>query len=1122
MPNIYAPIHCHTSYSLLDSIIKISDLVQLAAKYGLPAIAQTEHGTLSGAVDFYSQCTKGGIKPIIGIEAYVATGSRFDKTVTKNQDPNTYGNYHLVLLAKDNEGYKNLCRLSSLSYKEGFSRKPRIDLDILREYNKGIIATSGCLGSQVNQQILSGDLDKARDTILWFREVFDGRYYIELQKNGESDQDLVNPVLAGFAEEYSLPTVAALDCHILDKSHSHTHEAFLCVQTGAKLSDEKKFYFNASELYVRSPEEMAIAFAEYPEAISNTLLLADQCNVSLEFGKHYMPRVDIIASTPEEELRKKVYEGIERKRSQLFSITQSYIDRVEMELKVICDLEFASYFLIVADMLDWARSNDIPIGSGRGSVGGSVCAWFLGITEVDSIQHDLIFERFLNKDRVSLCDIDMDFCQERRDEVLQYLKSKYGEEYVGQIATFGTMKGKQCIRDIGRVIGLSFSDTAKLVDLYPSPKHGKEWSLEEAFEISPDLKAAADGEYKKLFDMALTIEGAYRHGSKHAAGVVISPEPLIDLVPMMVQKGESVTQFQYSDLEKIGLVKFDLLGLKTLTFIDKVKKMIKKNRGIDIVFREDEISDPRVYDLLCSGKTRGCFQVETPGFQDLLVRAQPKNFDVISALLALYRPGPMSSSLHDVYVDRRNGTSPTEYAHEDLREILAPTSGVIIYQEQVMAISVKIAGFTESESDILRAVMGKKKVSEMPAQKEKFIAGAINNGYNIEFATTLFEQMEDYAFYCFNKSHSVSYSYITYRTAWLKAYYPLEFMTCLLNTEITDPDKTFENMAECRNLGLTITPPDINLSEGVFTSSKGKIIFGLNGIAGISDKTANEILSNRTGNIETITELFDLLKGRNLSKRVLDGLVKSGSLDCLGITRRGIYLSTEGWVKQYKKSPIDDLTIEDMSEWGLIEKLNYEKEVTGFYISGHPLDCTTYDLEHTVKIKDIPGSDLTGSFKIAGIPTNVEKKNTKTGKRYATMVIEDRDGSIQSIAWPEVWALNDETLISGIPCLFSGRMHAYAERTSFIIDSVEKLAIPTLTSGRIDIITTPKKLALKKTAEFPKYIDNHPGRHDVYIHIIDDEQAVTVYLGEKYRTQGFDENLLKLRKMFGATAVTIS
>ena len=845
----FVHLHCHTEYSLLDGANKVDKMFERIKALKQPAVAMTDHGNMFGAIEFYREAMSHGIKPIIGCEIYVAPTSRFEKKGV-DKGPKEYNN-HLILLAMNNEGYRNLCKLVSLGYMEGFYYKPRIDKDLLKQFNGGLIALSACLQGEVSQALNYGNYEKAKAAVEQYATIFGDRYYIEIQDNKLPEQEKVNQLLVELAKEVSLPVVATNDCHYGERDDFHAHDVLLCVQTGKTVNDDNRLKIETDELYLKSADEMTRGFEYCPGAVERTLEIADRCNLEIEFGKYHFPTF-----TPpkkislDDYLDELAYQGLEERLEGVSdpAIRKTYLERLEYELGVIKDMQFPGYFLVVADFINYAKKSGIPVGPGRGSSAGSLVAYALRITDLDPIRHVLLFERFLNPERKSMPDIDVDFCIRGRAQVIQYVKDKYGADRVAQIATFGTLKAKAAIRDVGRAIGLSFAETDAIAKLIPAPKQGFDYPLTEAMKMEPRLPELMknDPRVKTLMDHALRLEGLVRHASTHAAGVVLSNMPLVDHLPLFVDKdGGIVTQYEMSWVEKIGLVKFDFLGLKTLTLIHDCLKLIDITRNERVDLDHLPLDDKKTYRTLCQGNTTGVFQLESTGIREMTVKIRPNCFEDLVAILALYRPGPLDSGMADDYIKRKNGQEKVKYLHTLLEPILKDTYGVIVYQEQVMQTAQILAGYTMGEADILRRAMGKKDPEEMAAQRERFVGGAVAKRIDEKRATEIFDQMETFARYGFNKSHSAAYALVSYQTAYLKTHYAVEFMAALLTSEMGDTDKVIKNLAECRDKNIEVLAPDINESLSDFTPVGDKIRFGLAGVKNVGEKAVEVILESR-------------------------------------------------------------------------------------------------------------------------------------------------------------------------------------------------------------------------------------------------------------------------------------
>jgi len=1075
----FVHLHVHTQYSLLDGANKIDALIGKVKSAGMPAVAITDHGNMFGAVEFYKKATAAGIKPILGCEVYVAPKSRRDKGVSRTDDFEAGGNHHLILLVMNQEGYRNLCRLVTLSYKEGFYYKPRIDKELLRAFNGGLIALSGCLASEVNQAIAIGSIDRARAVMEEYRTMFDDRYYVEIQDNHLPQQEKANVELVRLANQLGLPLVATNDCHYLEKEDAKAHEVLLCIQTGKTFSDAKRWRFETDQLYVKEPAAMATAFPQYPEAIANTLDVASRCNLELTFGTYQFP----VFATPnneslEDHLDRVARDGLERRLAVLRTQDgwsaereRPYYDRVQEELAIVKEMGFAGYFLIVADFTNYAKGQGIPVGPGRGSAAGSLVAYALGITDLDPLPYNLLFERFLNPERKSMPDIDMDFCFERRDEVIRYVREKYGEDCVAQIITFGTLKGKQAIKDVGRVLDFPYTDTDRMAKLYPAPKQGKDFPLKEALEMEPRLKQLRErgAREEQLFDYALRLEGLMRHASKHAAGIVIAERPLIESLPLFVDKdGAVMTQYPYSDVDAIGLIKFDFLGLKTLTMIRSVVRRIADGRGVDIDVTTLPLIDRPTYKLMAKGDTVGIFQMESGGMRKVLTQLRPSTFEDVIAVLALFRPGPLDSGMVDQFIKRKHGKEPIKYLHPALEPILRETYGVIVYQEQVMQIAQALAGYSLGDADNLRRAMGKKKKAEMDREKERFITGAVERKLPEKQAREIFDQMETFAAYGFNKSHSAAYALVTYQTAYLKAHYPEEFMAGLMTLEMSDTDKTYKNIAECREHGMTILPPDVNESREDFTVGQPRdngtrpIRFGLGAVRGVGSKAIEAIIAARAdGPFTSLADFCKRVQSQLVNKRVVESLIKCGAFDFAGEPRRRLFEGLDRicqWAGQGSRP--EDLNqmglfapgsvavtasqppmLPDVPEWDQKELLRAERDAIGFFITGHPLDKYERDLKRfaDATTADLRNREQQAKVKIGGVILTLKLKNSKKGDRYATFNLEDRWGAVEVIAWPETYRKYEAVIHSDEPVCVSGSLEVGEERCQVIADEVMSL-----------------------------------------------------------------------------------
>ncbi|MBF0557770.1 MAG: DNA polymerase III subunit alpha [Nitrospirae bacterium] len=1052
----FVSLHLHTEYSLLDGAIKIDELIEQALAYKMPALAVTDHGNLCGAVDFYKKAIKKGIKPIIGCEVYVAPGSRFDRAKT-NLDSNLSEEaaFHLILLARDSAGYKNLTTLVTKAYLEGFYYKPRIDKDILEQYSGGLIGLSACLKGEVPYYLRYGNKDKAREAALRYKHILGPEnFYFEIQSNGLPEQEAVNKQLIELSGELHIPLVATNDCHYLKKEDARAHDILLCIQTGKTVKDEKRLKMSTDEFYFKSPDEMKSAFIEVPEAIENTRLIAERCNLEFSLGKSMLPKYEVPeGTTPEAYLEALAQKGLQSRMKG--SVPPHYADRMSMELKVIRKMGYSSYFLIVWDFISYARSKGIPVGPGRGSAAGSLVAYCLGITEIDPIKYNLLFERFLNPERISMPDIDVDFCKDRRQEVIDYVAAKYGADHVAQIITFGTMAAKAAIRDVGRVLDIPYAEVDRIAKLVPANNN---ISIDEAIKLEPQLKEMydKDGKVRELLDIAKRLEGLSRHASTHAAGVVIAPEPLTDFTALYKNPSEDTvtTQFDMGAIESVGLLKFDFLGLKTLTVLNRAEKYIRQ-QGKDVSLTEMPLDDDATYKLLSSGETTGIFQLESDGMRDILVKMQPNRFEDLIALVALYRPGPIGSGMIDDFIKRKKGVTEVEYELPQLKEILDETYGVILYQEQVMRIANRIANFSLGQADLLRRAMGKKKPEEMDKQKEAFITGAVAGGIPEKKAARLFELMALFAEYGFNKSHSAAYAYLAYQTAFLKAHYPVEFMTANLSTDMGDTDKVVKLINECRHMSIQILPPDINVSEREFKIFGNLVRFGLEAVKGVGSSAIEVLLKERENGLFTSFE--DFLKrvdNKRVNKKVIESLIKAGAFDSLYNNRKPetvshVTLGETGTSAVFCPMPSSQARANAMAaaaspgrsnagpglfgdaesidasvqRWDEKTLLQHEKEALGFYISGHPLSryrktLTSMDVRPISIIADMEDR---ADIAAAGIISDIKVKAREKGVT-AFLSLEDETGSSDIMVYPALYRDNAQILKKGNVVIVRGQV----------------------------------------------------------------------------------------------------
>lgn len=1042
----YVPLHLHTEYSLLDGAIKISELIDLASYYRMPAVAITDHGNLFGAVEFYKKVTRAGIKPIIGCEVYVAPKSRFDKEKTDA----TEASFHLILLAKDNNGYKNLVTLVTKAFTEGFYYKPRIDRELLEQYSGGLIALTSCLKGEVPYYLQRGLIDKAREVALEYKHILGPEnFYIEIQNNGLAEQEKVNLKLVELAKELHVGIVATNDCHYLKREDARAHDILLCIQTGKTVTDANRLKFNSDGFYFKSPDEMKIYFKELPDAILNTRAIAERCNVDFKLGTTLLPTYEIKNGlSPDAFLEDLARKGLFEKFGP--QPPDIYMERFKREIDIIKKMDYSSYFLIVWDFITHARKNGIPVGPGRGSAAGSLVSHCLDITELDPIKYGLLFERFLNPERISMPDIDVDFCKDRRAEVISYVSEKYGKDHVAQIITFGTMAAKAAIRDVGRALDFPYAEVDRIAKLVPNAPN---ITIDDALRTELQLKGLYESnpQVKELLDIAKRLEGLCRHASTHAAGVVISPRPLTDYTPLYKNPsdGSITTQFDMGSVENIGLLKFDFLGLKTLTIIEKTFLYIKS--GADIPVKDISLEDKKTYELLSSGQTTGIFQLESSGMREILVKMQPNRFEDLIALVALYRPGPIGSGMIDDFIKRKKGQTPVKYELPQLKDILDETYGVILYQEQVMRIANKLANFTMGQADILRKAMGKKKPEEMEKLKEAFIKGAVANKISEKKAIRLFELMALFAEYGFNKSHSAAYAYLAYKTAYLKAHYPVEFMAATLSADMDNTDKIVHMIAECRNMSIQILPPDINQSEREFKVIGNSIRFGLEAVKGVGSAAIESILDSKekNGPFLSMEDFLKRVDTRKVNKKVIENLIKAGAFDSLGLTRaRAMSLIHDSLNGTRARSSLGQQSIfgskeelEIIKEWDEMEILSHEKEALGFYITGHPLmkyreKLLALQVKQTSELDNFYDRE---EVQVAGVISSIKKIQKRgTAETIAYFTLEDERGNIEAIAFPELYRNNIGLFKKDILVLVKGTV----DRTEKGIKLVSKEILP--------------------------------------------------------------------------------
>ncbi len=1046
----FCHLHLHTQYSLLDGANRLDSLMKKAEAQKLPALAVTDHGNLFGAVKFYKKALDHGIKPILGCELYIAQGSRFDRTPPSGDG--AVGLNHQLLLAMDEKGYRNLLALVSKSHLESFYYKPRIDRDLLEEHAEGLIATTSCLNGPVPQALLQENEELAERTARNFAELFEGRYYVELQDHGLEEQKRVLPGLVALARKLDLPMIASNDCHYLDAGDAFAHEVLLCIQTGKTINDANRWRFQTDQLYVKTPEEMAGVFSDFPEALQNTVKVAERCNVELVFGGRHLPHYRTPdGSSLDDFVDRLARIGLERRlesKGLAPGVSRSeYEERLAFELTMIRKMGFSGYFLIVWDFIDHARKRSIPVGPGRGSAAGSLVAYSLGITGLDPIRYRLLFERFLNPERVSMPDIDIDFCMERRDEVIEYVNENFSRENVAQIITFGSMMAKGVIRDVGRAMDIPYGEVDRIAKLVPGRLN---ITLDEALKEEPRLREMSESEPKveELVKTARTLEGLSRHASTHAAGVVIAPRPLMEIVPLSRgANGETVTQFDMNDVESLGLLKMDFLGLKTLTVLRKAEEMIRAGDAEtmgkpDFDVERVPLDDSETFRVFREGRTAGIFQCESRGMREVLRKMKPSTFEDIIAAVALYRPGPLGSGMVDDYIHRKQGKSPIDYELPELEPILQETYGIIVYQEQVMQIASALAGFSLGEADLLRRAMGKKKPEEMARQEENFRKGCAERDVPADKAKRIFELMAYFAGYGFNKSHSAAYGLVAYWTAYLKHHYPRQFMAALLTCDMDNTDKVVKNIAECRDMGIPILPPDINKSGKQFTVHEGGIRFGLAAIKNVGAGAVDEMLRAREdrGPFESLLAFTRRVDLRQINRRALESLIKCGAFDSTGARRAQLMAILDTALERAAQAQQDRITgqahlfggeeeaetenpsLPMVQEWEEKERLTHERDALGFFITGHPLSRFEREAKLLATATTAGLSEVNGSRKVrmCGVVNALKVQTTRRGDLMARFNLEDLEGVAEVIVFPECYRDSSETLDSDEPILLSG------------------------------------------------------------------------------------------------------
>jgi len=1131
----FVHLHLHSQYSLLDGANRLGDVIDAAVQQNMPAVALTDHGNMFGAIDFYNRANRAGIKPIVGIEAYTTQGDHRDRTKTAG------GNNHLVLLAKNETGFKNLIKLSSKAYLEGFYYKPRMDRALLREHSEGIIALSACLQGEICQNITQNRIDDAETTANEFREIFgEDNFYLEMQDHGIREQQEANVVIRDISRRTGIPMIVSNDCHYLNQDDSFAHDVLLCIGTQRMVQDEDRLRYASDQFYLKTGEEMFNLFPKDAQAIENTLKIAERCALDIPTGKFHLPDFPIPAGhTLDSYFRDVTKGGLERRLEELRRRNAPmlkefgegrYWERLETEMKIVEKMGFPGYFLITWDFVRHARDEGIPVGPGRGSAAGSLVAYALRITDIDPLEYDLLFERFLNPERISMPDIDIDFCMRRRGEVIQYVSEKYGRDHVAQIITFGTLAAKAAIRDVGRVLGLPYGKVDRIAKLVPDMTR----SLKEAASEIDALKNEVrnDPEVRQIVDVGTRLEGLTRHASVHAAGVVITPRPTSEIVPLYkTSKDEIVTQWDMSVVESLGLLKMDFLGLRTLTVIDDTLNLLKL-QGVELDLDEVPLDDEAVYDLFSDGRTNGIFQFESSGMRDMLRRAKPSKFADLAAFNALYRPGALSVGMVDEFIKRKTGKKKVRYILEETQPILEETYGVIAYQEQVMQIAVVVAGFSLGEADVLRKAMGKKKIEVMNEQKAKFIEGAAGRGLDPNKAAELWEYIEPFAGYGFNKSHSVAYAMLAYKTAYLKAHYPVAFMAAMLTSEMSSKDNVAKYIAGCRDMGISVMPPDINESNWTFTVVGETIRFGLGAVKGIGESAVEAILETRrrVGKFKDFLDFVTEVDLAALNSKVLQCLIKAGCFDSSGAQRSVLFGSYERIlayaIQRQKEIAEGQSTLfggdqslaptldESVPEWSEREKLSHERETLGLYLTGNPLDQYREEIQrlatHTTEdLKASEGGD--GKVRVAGVVSRFKQTKIKSGPNAGRMMgrfeLEDPHGALQVAVFADQTKKYGHILKDEVIVLVTGTVRERGTDLEMNVETIESLdedLAPRVHSLEVTLNSTEMGQMLR----LRDLLIENPGTVPVRFLLRRGEKTAVIRLDERYRVAVDADSLL--------------
>ena len=1157
----FVHLHLHTDYSLLDGAIQIKPLSERLEKLGMNACAMTDHGNMYGAISFYNTMNERGINPIIGCETYIAAGSRKDRG--GRGAPGEKINFHLILLATNFEGYRNLSRLTSKAFTEGFYYKPRIDKELLAEHSGGLIALSSCMSGVPSAMLAKDCFEDAATAALEFQDIMgQGNYFLEIQEHGLEPQARIRKPLVELSRRTGIPLVATNDAHYLMPDDARAHDVLLCIGSGKTISDQNRLRYGTPNFYVRSPDEMWNIFgSELPEALQRTVEIAERCKLKLPHGVNYLPNYPIPdtdgGSSVNEFFEKTVRAGYQTRKDRVWDLEaasgalkhtfESYEKRLWHEIEVIKRMGYAGYFLIVWDFVRYAKENGIPVGPGRGSSAGSLVAYCLGITDIDPLKYELLFERFLNPDRISMPDIDIDFCVRGRSQVINHVAELYGRDSVCQIVTFGTLASKAAIKDVGRALDMPYAEVDRISKLIPPPVRGRNVSIEQAIDQVPELRKAMEtsDQVRDLIDLARRLEGCARHASVHAAGVVITPEPLEELIPIAVSSNDDVTtQYEMSDLEKVGVLKMDFLALNTLTIISDCLSSIKRSLSGEVAWEKISLNDPETMQLFAEGRTDAIFQFESSGMQEICRKLKPTSIEDLSALNALYRPGPIDGGMVDDFILRHHGKKSIRYIVPEMKEILDSTQGVIVYQEQAMHLAQRLAGYTMAEADSLRKAMGKKNREEMAQQEEKFIMGAVARGMKRDKAQQIFSLMSQFADYGFPKAHSVAYAYLAFQTAYLKAHYPEHFYAAVLSNEIEDTAKVFRYTKEMRGQGIALLPPDVNESDLGFTALKGAIRYGLAAIKGIGFASVNAIVKAReTGPFRSLSEFAERV-GEGINKRVLEGLVCSGAFDSLKTDsettnswRAKLFASIDNALASSARArrakalgqndlfgsaaaSLDNGVVNGLPNalaWTAAEMLAAEKKALGFYISAHPLDS---QMEVVAKLSAVSSVELLqqesgARVNIAGLASGLQLRTTKKGDRFAIFHLEDQAGSVKCVCWPEPFRRYNALIKDEAILLVSGRLEISDDGAmSLVVDRIGELGQAIQQKATELVIQVRAKTDPDATFKsIRKALENSKGDCDVFIEIVLDESLVRVRAHPSLKVEGSSDLETALQKL---------